>query len=127
MTTKRALVVDDNNLNRRLAEAFLRRLGWNAAAVENGEQALEALAHNRYDLVLLDLRMPRVNGEQVCESIRRGLSLTSMPVVAYTAHSMPEERMRILASGFDGLLVKPISFSDMRSVCEQAAAIGEPI
>ncbi len=115
-TTKRALVVDDNLLNSRLVSLFLHRLHWDTLVVDSGEEALKVLRQTHApapDLVLLDLRMPGLGGERVCRLIREDMGLKSMPVVAYTAHSMPEERARMLALGFNGLLVKPISFNDV--------------
>ena len=106
--SRQALVVDDNRLNSRLVEIFLARLGWQTVVVDSGAQALAKLRERSFDLVILDLRMPQMSGEQVCRAIRDDLGLTSLPVVAYTAHSMPEERGRMLASGFSGLLIKPI-------------------
>lgn len=120
-SSRQALVVDDNQLNSRLAQTILQRLGWQARVVDGGPQALEALREDRYDLVLLDLRMPRMSGEEVCRAIRGDLGLNDLPVVAYTAHGMPEERSRIMARGFDGLLIKPISFADVRHVCTDLA------
>ncbi len=118
---KRALVVDDNQLNSRLVAVFLKRLGWHAQVADTGEAALACLASQPFDLVLLDVRMPGLGGEAVCRRIREDLRLTGLPVVAYTAHSMPEEKERLLASGFSGLLVKPLSFIDLRNVCEEFA------
>lgn len=112
-----ALVVDDNQLNSQLVAMFLRRLGWQAEVVDAGGTALARLAERRYDLVLLDLRMPQMSGEQVCRRIREDLRLTTLPVVAYTAHSMPEDKQRILSAGFNELLIKPISFQDVRQLC----------
>lgn len=112
-----ALVVDDNQLNSQLVAMFLRRLGWQAEVVDAGGTALARLAERRYDLVLLDLRMPQMSGEQVCRRIREDLRLTKLPVVAYTAHSMPEDKQRILSAGFNELLIKPISFQDVRQLC----------
>lgn len=114
-----ALVVDDNRLNSRLAEVFLQKLGWGTRVVNGGLPALDALREQEFDLVLLDLRMPGLSGEDVCRAIRHELHQTRVPVVAYTAHSMPEERDRILARGFSGLLIKPITFADMREVCDE--------
>ncbi|MEF7612908.1 response regulator [Aquincola sp. MAHUQ-54] len=114
---RHALVVDDNQLNSQLVAMFLRRLGWQADIVDAGQAALARLAQRAYDLVLLDLRMPQMGGEQVCRRIRETPALAALPVVAYTAHSMPEERERILAAGFNGLLIKPISFQDVRQLC----------
>ncbi len=118
---RQALVVDDNELNSRLAGMMLNRLGWQSWTASNGRQALELLRQQSFGLVLLDLRMPGVSGEQVCHHIRTELGLTELPVIAYTAHSMPEERERILASGFNGLLIKPISFSDLKDICDGVA------
>ena len=115
--SRQALVVDDNRLNSRLVEIFLARLGWQTVVVDSGAQALAMLRDRSFDLVILDLRMPQMSGEQVCRAIRDDLGLTSLPVVAYTAHSMPEERGRMLANGFSGLLIKPISFADVRNIC----------
>lgn len=114
---RRALVVDDNQLNSQLVAMFLRRLGWRADVVDAGSTALDRLAEQAYDLVLLDLRMPQMGGEQVCRRIREELQLATLPVVAYTAHSMPEDRQRILSAGFNDLLIKPISFQDVRQLC----------
>ena len=117
--SRQALVVDDNRLNSRVVEIFLARLGWQTVVVDSGAQALAMLRERSFDLVILDLRMPQMSGEQVCRAIRDDLGLTSLPVVAYTAHSMPEERGRMLASGFSGLLIKPISFADVRNICAE--------
>ena len=117
--SRQALVVDDNRLNSRLVEIFLARLGWQTVVVDSGAQALAMLRERSFDLVILDLRMPQMSGEQVCRAIRDDLGLTSLPVVAYTAHSMPAERGRMLANGFSGLLIKPISFADVRNICAE--------
>jgi CheY-like chemotaxis protein len=116
--SRQALVVDDNQLNSRLVGAILRRLGWSVQSVDSGAAALEQLAGRSFDLVLLDLRMPAMSGEAACRRIRDDLALATLPVVAFTAHSTPEEKQRILASGFDGLLVKPISFQDVKELCD---------
>lgn len=115
---KQALVVDDNVLNIQLVGMMLRRLGWSVQSVNNGAAALDLLASRYFDLVLLDLRMPAMSGEAVCGRIRDDLALTNLPVVAFTAHSTPEEKQRILDSGFDGLLVKPISYRDVKDLCD---------
>ncbi|WP_157271798.1 response regulator [Azohydromonas aeria] len=117
----KALLVDDNALNSRLAATLLRRLGWLPQMADDGLHALALLAAERFDLVLLDLRMPLLGGEEVCRRIREDLRLRELPVIAYTAHGMPEEQARIVAAGFNGLLLKPTSFHDMRLLCQQYA------
>lgn len=124
-TVLKALVVDDNRLNSRLVEIFLGRLGIQVQSVSSGVQALAQLALQPFDLVILDLRMPEMSGEQVCRAIRDQAHLASLPVIAYTAHSMPEEKDRMLALGFSGLMTKPISFADVKRTC--AEALGRPL
>jgi two-component system cell cycle response regulator DivK len=107
--TKRVLIVDDNAVNRRLAELLFLRRGWQVATVVSGEQALLDLVVHRYDLVLLDISMPGITGVEVCQHIRADQELRTVRVIAYTAHALREEQERFLASGFDAVLVKPIS------------------
>jgi CheY-like chemotaxis protein len=115
---RHALVCDDNQLNSRLVAVFLKKLGWQTQIVDSGEAALAAVSARAFDLVLLDMRMPGMTGEEVCRRIREDQRHAALPVIAYTAHSTPEEKERILASGFSGLLVKPTSFADLREACE---------
>lgn len=115
-----ALIVDDNALNSRLVALYLKRLGWATQSVDSGAAALERLAGAAFDLVLLDLRMPGISGERVCETIRADPRQARLRIVAYTAHSTIEEKERMLAVGFDGLLVKPIAFSDVQEICHAA-------
>lgn len=116
--SRHALVCDDNQLNSRLVAVFLKKLGWQTRIVDSGAAALAALAEGRYALVLLDMRMPGMTGEEVCRRIREDQRHAALPVIAYTAHSTQEEKERILAAGFSGLLVKPTSFADLREACE---------
>lgn len=118
-----ALVVDDNRLNSRLVQMFLGRLGVQVEVVDSGAQALEALKRDSFDLVVLDLRMPQMSGEQVCSIIRRVPGLEQLPVVAYTAHRTPDERARLQAAGFTDLMTKPMSFNDVKQLC-QSLGIG---
>ena len=94
-----------------------KRLGWDTEICDDGLSALELLRSRSFGLVLLDLRMPNLSGEHVCRRIRDELGLHDLHVVAYTAHGMPEERERMLATGFDALLIKPISFQDVKELC----------
>ncbi|RQP21916.1 response regulator [Piscinibacter terrae] len=113
-----ALVVDDNQLNGRLVSVFLKRLGWEVQCVASGDAALQSLKGTRFDMVLLDLRMPVMTGEQACRTLRADPAHAGLYVVAFTAHGMAEERDRMRAAGFDELLIKPISFADVKSVCD---------
>jgi CheY-like chemotaxis protein len=105
----RVLIIDDNAVNRRMAQVMFQKLGWHAETLASGEGALLHLAAHRYDLVLLDISMPGMNGLEVCQRIRADRALAGLRVIAYTAHALPEEQQRFLAGGFDDVLVKPTS------------------
>ena len=108
-----ALVVDDNEINRRVAVAFLKWLGWEVREADNGADALAGLAGRSCDLVLLDVSMPGMSGIEVCRRVRADPALSSLPVLAYTAHALAEETAAMLAAGFDGILTKPVKFETL--------------
>jgi two-component system, chemotaxis family, chemotaxis protein CheY len=108
--THRVLIIDDNAVNRRMAQVVFQKLGWEVETLDSGDRALLHLAAHRYDLILLDISMPGMNGEDVCRHIRADPALAGLRVIAYTAHAFLEEQQRFLARGFDDVLVKPISF-----------------
>ena len=105
----RVLIVDDNVVNRRVAQGLFRKLGWEVETLDSGEQALLHLATHRYDLILLDINMPGMDGMDVCRHIRATPRLMELRVIAYTAHALLEEQQRFLAGGFDDVLPKPIN------------------
>lgn len=112
-----ALVVDDVSVNRQLAVAFLARLGWSVADADGGKKALEWLGQNpSVDLVLLDIGMPDVSGEDVCRTLRSDPQFAQLAVVAYTAHALPGDVERFLSNGFNAILIKPISLQMVRDV-----------
>ena len=113
---RRALVVDDNDVNRKLARALLTRLEWIVEEAENGETALEKCRNQHYQLILLDISMPGMCGDEACVELRR----IGHParIIAYTAHAFPEEKEKFLSVGFDDILVKPIN----RQMLEEAIA-----
>lgn len=110
---KHALVVDDNDVNRLLAERLLAKLGWRVDTAEDGLAALAWMRTQCADLVLLDISMPGMSGDEVCRAARAESLCAGSKLVAYTAHAMPEEKAQFLAAGFDGILTKPISKSHM--------------
>ncbi|HMX17065.1 MAG TPA: response regulator [Rhodocyclaceae bacterium] len=108
---RRTLVVDDNEINRRIAVAFMKRLGWDVREAVDGADALGVLADGgTCNLVLLDVSMPGMSGLEVCRRIRSDPALAGLAVLAYTAHALAEERTAMLEAGFDDVLVKPVKF-----------------
>ena len=110
------LVIDDNVVNRRVAQGLFRKLGWAVDTVDSGEQALPRLRDRSYDLILLDISMPGMNGMEVCQHIRTDPQLMDVRVIAYTAHALLEEQQHFLAEGFDGVLLKPINLQAIQEL-----------
>jgi CheY-like chemotaxis protein len=106
------LLVEDDPTNRRLATLLLDKFGYQVDAVDNGVDALLALSRTRYDLVVLDCRMPVMDGHEVAAAIRAGeygvLDKTT-PILALTADAVEENRERIQAEGVNDFLAKPIA------------------
>ncbi|MCD8515289.1 MAG: response regulator [Burkholderiaceae bacterium] len=106
----RVLVADDNVINTRTAARILREMGHGGVLVNDGEQVLKALAQKPFDLVLLDVNMPVMDGPATLKAIRarEAAGAAHQPVVFVTAHDLPSDRTRYLALGADGFLVKPL-------------------
>lgn len=116
-----ALVVDDDMVNRMIASQMLKRMGWTVAEAVDGEAALTYLSNKSVAVVLLDISMPGLSGDQVCQKIRQAFPET-MKIIAYTAHGMPEERKKFMESGFDALLIKPITKQSLLQVLTEVGA-----
>ncbi len=105
----RVLLVEDNAMNQQLAVELLEEVGVRVVVAENGQIALERLGSDRFDLVLMDIQMPVMDGYAATRQLRLTSRLADLPVVAMTAHAMADERERCLASGMDDVLTKPVS------------------
>ncbi len=112
----RVLLVEDNELNQDVALEVLRGGGCIVAVASNGEDALRMVQEERFDIVLMDLQMPRMDGITATAEIRKNPSLNSMPVIAMTANVMKEDRDRCLAAGMNDFIAKPIDPDEMFSV-----------
>jgi response regulator RpfG family c-di-GMP phosphodiesterase len=102
------LVVDDQPLNIDLLEAYLAPQGYSILKAEDGEAALEIIAGNAVDLVLLDVMMPKIDGFEVCRRIKGDERLRSIPVVMTTALSATEDRIKGIEAGAEDFISKPI-------------------
>ena len=107
MVRKTIAVVEDNPDNRLLVQVILESL-YDVTEYENGFTALEGLAKQKPDLVLLDVSLPGMDGAEVLRRIRADGVLRDLPVIALTAHAMTGDREKFLAAGFDDYVTKPI-------------------
>ena len=116
----RVLVAEDNEVNQRVAVGMLERAGHRAVVVANGRQALAAVARESFDVVLMDVQMPELDGFETTAAIRERERGTPrrLPIVALTAHAMKGDAERCLASGMDAYLAKPLQAAEL------VAAIG---
>jgi PAS domain S-box-containing protein len=109
----RILLVEDNELNQEVALELLREAGLVVDLAENGQIALDRLAVDKYDLVLMDMQMPVMDGVTATVEMRRQHSLSGLPVVAMTANAMQGDRDRCLAAGMNDHIAKPIEPEDL--------------
>ncbi|MGB8858272.1 MAG: ATP-binding protein [Ilumatobacteraceae bacterium] len=117
------LLVEDDSINQRVASHMLARLGYRARVVGNGEQALAALRLQTYDLVLMDLHMPVMDGITATKRIRATLPATRQPmIVGLTASALVGDRERVLRAGMDGYLSKPVQMSDLAAALDAAGS-----
>ncbi|MBF0454465.1 MAG: PAS domain S-box protein [Magnetococcales bacterium] len=116
------LLVDDLVNNQKLAAGLLEKRGHVVALAQDGQEALEKLALGRYDLVLMDLQMPIMDGYQATEQIRRGAGVggwdPQIPIIAVTARIMPTEEKKCLAVGMNGYLRKPYRGAELLRAIE---------
>jgi PAS domain S-box-containing protein len=114
------LVAEDNLINQRLAVRLLEKRGHRVEIAANGQQALEALEKQSYDVVLMDVQMPEIGGFQATAAIREKEKGTGkhLRIIAMTAHAMESDREKCLATGMDGYIPKPISAKEMFDAIE---------
>ena len=115
----RVLVAEDNAVNQRVAQLILTRLGHRVDLVGNGRAAVEAAHRTTYDVVLMDIQMPVLDGLGATRAIRAEVAADRQPVIlAMTANAMVEDRAECLAAGMDDHLPKPIRQADLVAVLE---------
>jgi signal transduction histidine kinase/CheY-like chemotaxis protein len=117
------LVADDNQVNQRVAQKMLAKLGYRADGVANGAEVLAALRRQHYDIVLMDCQMPDVDGWQAARAIRSvDEPWKNVRIIALTANALVENRQRCFDAGMDDYVVKPVTLHELRDAVERNMA-----
>ncbi len=117
---RRVLLAEDNEINQRIAVRLLQRLGLTVDSVANGREAVEAMAHRKYDLVFMDCQMPGMDGFEATGIIRTQQGKTDRtPICALTANAMEGDRERCLAAGMDDYISKPVGIEKLKDVIDR--------
>ncbi len=116
------LIIEDNEKNRRLARDILQVKGYRTVEAETAEAGLELAARQAPALVLMDIHLPGMNGIEALKKLREAEATRDIPVLAFTASVMPQDRREIMEAGFNGFLSKPINLKEF--IATVAKALG---
>ena len=120
----RILLVEDNLVNQKVAQALLKKAGYGVTVAENGLDALDLLSLQPFDICLMDIQMPVMDGLTATAEIRRREgSGNRMPIIAMTANAMIGDRERFLGAGMDDYVSKPLDPANLYRVIERWAAV----
>ncbi len=108
MVEKKILLVEDNPVNRRLAEFLLRSQGYQVRAATNAQEAFDTIKAERPDLILMDVQLPGMDGLEATRKLKAEPTTRDIPVVAVTSYAMKGDREKALAAGCSGYITKPI-------------------
>jgi CheY-like chemotaxis protein/HPt (histidine-containing phosphotransfer) domain-containing protein len=122
-TDAEVLLVEDNLINQKLSRLMLERRGFKVTVVGNGQNALEALAKHSYAVVLMDIRMPVMDGLETIKRIRAEPALRSSLVIATSAGFLDVEKAQALDAGFDHFLTKPVDYDALQNILFDKQAI----
>lgn len=129
----RILVVDDNGINLQIAQLMLEQLGQRGDVAGNGAEAVEALERQKYDVVLMDIQMPMMDGLEATRAIRARWGDAGPRIIGLSAHALDSERQKALAAGMDDYLVKPLDLHRLEAALarvprqDQPAPAADPI
>jgi CheY-like chemotaxis protein len=124
----RVLLAEDVPTNQLVIRRILEKRGHRVQVASNGREAVDQVQSSTFDIVLMDVQMPEMDGFQATALIRELPDLAAVPIVALTAHAMPGDRERCMAAGMDGYLTKPIDAKELVQVIENCSrqSVGSP-
>jgi CheY-like chemotaxis protein len=126
LNSARILLAENNESNRKVTSLMLKRLGYSADAVTNGREVLRALKHQPYDIVLMNLRMPEVDGFEATRMIRKLCPAAVQPtIIALTAYILPNSKERCLEAGMNDFMAKPVKIDDLAAMLSKHVRILE--
>lgn len=119
---KEILIVEDNELNMEIAQIVLRKAGLVVDTAENGREAVAKAQAKRYDIILMDIQMPVMNGYEATRAIRQlaDKRLASVPIIAMTANAFQEDKAKALSEGMDGHVAKPLKVEVLLQAMQEA-------
>ena len=126
MTGPLVLIVDDNAMNVKLARDVLRYAGFRTIEAETGEGGVALAERHHPDVILMDIRLPDMEGTEAVQRLKSHPDTAPVPVVALTSFAMKGDRERFLALGFDGYLEKPISVKEFPGQVRSFCGMEEP-
>ena len=113
---EKILIVEDNPQNMRLMEMTLRVKNYTLLKATDGEEALDIARRERPDLIIMDVRLPRMSGLEVTRKLRENPAFSHTPIIGVTAHAMKGDREKVLEAGCDAYLSKPINTRELPEV-----------
>ena len=123
MANELILIVEDNDKNMKLARDILQVKGYRTIEAESAEAGLPLVAARKPDLVLMDIQLPGINGIEALKKLRASPETSRIPVLAFTASVMPQDRKEIMSAGFDGFVSKPINLKEF--IASIASTLGK--
>ena len=121
------LVVEDNAINRQVVREMLQSMGHTVSEASHGQAGVKCAAEHKFDLILMDISMPVMDGEEATRAIRSGTGKSAeSPIVALTAHVMDGDREKFLADGMNDILTKPLSRAALAAVVQKQGLVSTP-
>jgi two-component system cell cycle response regulator DivK len=118
------LIVEDNEKNMKLVRDILQHQGHTTLEAQTGGDGVRLALTQRPDLVLMDIQLPDIDGISALREIRKDRALDAMPVLAVSASVMPDEQQKVVTSGFDAFITKPINLKQFRDTVQRFLAHG---
>lgn len=121
--TKKILIVEDNELNAKLINQYLKQKGYITKHIDSGDEALDATIEFTPDLILMDIEINGINGVQACAQIRKNKDFSNIPIVAVTSFSREKVLNEMNGRQFNEYVQKPIVFSEFNLILEKYASL----